>query len=227
MEPRSAQFGGMPTRQFGGMAGGARGGAGMAQMSQAAPAGRPAPGAGSGGMAGGVASMFGGGGGGGVASNAGKMAGLFSDERSKERIKELEGLTKRYEALLDGPSAEMPSREELDRGASSLEGSTKSFEPVGSHEYAYKPEFQDKPGAGRGRFAGPMTSELKQIPGVVEEGHDGMERVNPGRLALANASATGELSREKADRAELEALRARFEGLEDDPDAVLRGASGR
>ena len=117
MQPRSAQFGGSAPggSMFG--RGAPSGGGGMAS-SMHAMGGRGAPGAGpSSGMAGRIASMFGGGGGS-VASTAGRMGGgLFSDERSKERIKELEGLTKRYEALLDGP-ASMPSREELGRGAS-------------------------------------------------------------------------------------------------------------
>jgi hypothetical protein len=146
-----------------------------------------------------------------VAGMAGQMGALFSDEKSKTRIRELEGIKERYEALIDTP-AEYPE----------------GFERVGAHEFSYKPEFRDRPGAGRGRFAGPMTSELKGIPGVVEDGPDGMERVRPERLTMANASQIGKLTRDGAmTRAELDALRERLGALQDDPDEVLREAQGR
>ncbi|HEX6275807.1 MAG TPA: hypothetical protein VFZ53_22350 [Polyangiaceae bacterium] len=218
MEPRSAQVGGAPPQGGGGMASrvsgmmGGRGAPGAGPMS--GMAGRVASmfggGAGGGQPGGGIASrvggMFGGGAGGGAgrAGMAGMMGGLMSDERSKEKIRELEGIKARYEALIDTPT-EKPS----------------GFEGVGSHEFSYKPEFQDEPGAGRGRFAGPMTSELKSIPGVVKEGPGGMEQVDTPRLTMANASATGELSREVDD------LRARLAALSDDPDATLDVAGGR
>jgi hypothetical protein len=158
----------------------------------------------------------------------------------------------------------MPTQAELSRGARSLDGGDPSvasfdddddqagrmrsglagasltpeemrrFEAVGSREFEYKPEFQDQPGAGRGRFAGPMTSELKQIPGVVEQRPDGIETVNTPRLTMANASATGELARaDRAKQAQLDELNARLSALQeatggDDPDEALRAArSGR
>lgn len=131
----------------------------------------------------------------------GMAGGMLSDERSKERIRELEGIKERYEALLDTPSA-----------------TAASFKGASSNEYEY--EDPDAPGAAPGRHAGPMASELRSIPGVVSRGPDGMDRVDPGRLSLANASAQGETSRE------LDDLKARLAALEDDPDAVLREASG-
>jgi hypothetical protein len=151
-----------------------------------------------------------------VGKAAGMMGGLMSDKRSKDRIAELEGIKHRYEALLDGES-ERPSQSELDRA--------RDFEKVGSYEYEYKDPRE--PGAAPGRHVGPMAHELRNLPGVVERGPDGMDRVNPDRLSLANASATGELAREKADRSELEALTARLSALSDDPDEVLREAGGR
>jgi len=219
--------------------------------------GRGAQGAGpTSGAAGQIGGMFGGAGVGGIPRGG---MGLMSDERSKTKIRELEGIKQRYMALLDGPDekrrmmadlddagregtdylgeddhhafgtplrkqAEYPSESELRSGGESLNG----FARVGAHESSYKPEFQDKPGAGRGRFAGPMTSELKGIPGVVKEGPGGMEQVDTPRLTMANASQLGNLTREGAiTRAEIDALRERLGALSDDPDATLDVAGGR
>jgi hypothetical protein len=41
-----------------------------------------------------------------------------------------------------------------------------------------------------------MADELKDIPGVVETGPDGMDRVNGPRLELANTSEIANLRRE-------------------------------
>lgn len=191
--------------------------------------GRGAPGAGpTGGMAGRISGMFGGGGGPAPRAAQGLFGGagaLMSDERSKEKIRELEGIKQRYMALLDGPSGGG------DAGHSDRDGIVTSSEvdysPVGSHEFEYKPEYRDEPGAGRGRFAGPMTSELKGIPGVVKSGPGGMEQVDAPRLTMANASQIGNLTREKADRSELDDLRARLAALSDDPDGALDVAGGR
>lgn len=201
--------------------------AGGQRMAPAAPQRAPIQRTAPGGLAGRVGGMFGSGGApGGMAGRVGGMAGvparaptggpgmagmvggLMSDERSKQKIAELEGIKRRYEALIDSPT-------EKPRG----------FEDVGSYEYEYKDP--SEPGAAPGRHVGPMAHELRSLPGVVERGPDGFDRVNADRLSLANASATGELSREKADRAEVEALRARLAALSDDPDASLRAGLGR
>jgi len=78
------------------------------------------------------------------------------------------------------------------------------FENVGSHSYRYKdPSIQ---GAKPGRHSGPMADELRAL-GVTEFGDDGLERVDTVRLSLANASATGEITRrQKRIEADLKAL---------------------
>jgi hypothetical protein len=132
---------------------------------------------------------------------AGRFAGMLSDERSKEKIRELEGVRERYEALLDTPSS-----------------TAESFRGVSAKEFEYKDP--DAPGAAPGKQEGPMAHELRPL-GVTQIGPDGMERVDTDRLSLKNASAQGETSRE------LSALRERLAMLEDDPDAVLDEAGGR
>lgn len=82
------------------------------------------------------------------------------------------------------------------------------FSSATTNRYQYKPEFKNAPGAGPGTYEGPMSDDLKSIPGVVEPGPDGMDRVNHGRLSMANASATGENARE------IEQLRKRLAALE-------------
>lgn len=152
-----------------------------------------------------------------------------------EQLRRLQELQDREEMLLSGMQDEramMPTEEELRRGARSLEtpSSTAAFEDVSSNEYEYKDP--DAPGAAPGRQEGPMAHELRPL-GVTSFGEDGLERVDTGRLALKNASATGELAREKADRADLDELRDRLDALSiatggDDPDETLREArSGR
>lgn len=153
------------------------------------------------------------------------------------KLRQLEELQQRQEAILAGlqDHIEYPDLESDEQGLAGLDASRAAFADVGSHEFEYKPEFQDSPGAGKGRFAGPMTSELKSIPGVVEQGGPGgMEQVNTPRLTMANASATGELARSDQDKQrQLDELNARMASLQeatggDDPDEVMREAqSGR
>ncbi len=144
------------------------------------------------------------------------------------KLEELEALQSRQEAMLAGLQQEAMYPEmndavgDFERDA--LPAGVGDFSRVGSREYEYKDP--SAPGAAPGRHAGPMAQELESIPGVVEEGDDGMKRVNTGRLSLANASATGENARE------LEQLRRRLDALsgatseENDPDDVLRVAGG-
>lgn len=125
---------------------------------------------------------------------------VLSDENSKQRIQDLEGeLTNMY-AALGGEQA----------GQRRPGG---DFSQVGSYSYEYKdPGAQ---GAAPGSQAGPMADELRGLPGVVKPGPDGFDRVDPARLSLTNASATGELARE------VEALRKDVATLGGNPDAVL------
>lgn len=130
--------------------------------------------------------------------------GMLSDERSKTRIKELEGINEQYRAVLGGPA--------------STEGVLDSAyrEPT-ANTYEYKNP--GAPGAAPGRQTGPMAQELEGIPGVVSPGPDGMKRVDPGRLTMANTSQIAQ------QRRELDALKAHLDAL-GSPDAQLSYAAG-
>lgn len=131
---------------------------------------------------------------------------LMSDRDSKQKIRELEDLTQRYEALLDTPAAT----------AGVLEGTT-------ANEYEYRDP--SAPGAGPGKFAGPMSDELAGIPGAVQTGPDGMDRVDGQRVALATAPVVGEHERRINEmNARLDALLGHDEDR--DPDRTLRRALG-
>lgn len=67
---------------------------------------------------------------------------------------------------------------------------------AGSYSYQYAPGAGDS-----GSHVGPMAQELESLPGVVQTGPDGLERVDTGRLSLANAAATGDTQR-RVDRLE-------------------------
>jgi hypothetical protein len=127
---------------------------------------------------------------GGVAGAAMKA----SDVRSKKKIQELEDVSAQYRALLDErspyPTTQGPNTSALDahRGA-------------GAYSYEYRDP--SMPGAAPGRQSGPMSHELRSMPGVVQQGPDGYERVDTGRLALNNTSALAETVRrdDEQDRA--------------------------
>jgi hypothetical protein len=79
----------------------------------------------------------------------------------------------------------------------------------------------DMPGAAPGRQSGAMAHELRGIPGVVSQRPDGLEQVDPGRLAMSTAPVVGAHERELAD------LRAQIDALsEGDDETVLRRATG-
>lgn len=162
-------------------------------------------------------------------------------------MSELEQLQRRQEEILAGmqTAAEYPEmvgsvgdferdarvpgandRDGIMTTSDALPASTGDFRNATTNRYQYKPEFQDAPGAAPGTHVGPMASDLKSIPGVVRPGPDGMDRVDTGRLSLANASATGENARE------IDALRKRLDALSGatrgNPDETLAAArSGR
>jgi len=90
-----------------------------------------------------------------------------------------------------------------------------AFEPLGSYAYDYRDPYA--PGARPGPNVGPMAQELARTPEgrtVVERGPDGRLSVDSGRLAMMNASATGDLARR------LDALEA------EQPAATRRGPRG-
>lgn len=129
---------------------------------------------------------------------------------SPEDEAELELLRRDVEALGGDPNSIL-ARAQADvapRAAGAPE-----FRDVGTYNYDYRnPGAQ---GAAPGSQAGPMADELRGLPGVVKPGPDGFDRVDPARLSLTNASATGELARE------VEALRKDVATLGGNPDAVL------
>jgi hypothetical protein len=65
--------------------------------------------------------------------------------------------------------------------------------PAQGFEYAYT----DPERHGEGRFVGPMTSGLRHLPGVVEQGEDGYEKINAPRLTLANTAAVSDQQRKQ------------------------------
>lgn len=146
------------------------------------------------------------------------MAAMMSDERSKKRIAELEDLNDQYASLLDTPAAtanvkpKAPPTADLDRS------NARALGEAGSYSYEYKNP--NAPGAAAGRHAGPMAQELERIPGVVGTGPDGLKRVDPGRLALATASATGDQERR------LRQLEDDYSSLSDDEELSRELAAG-
>jgi hypothetical protein len=118
----------------------------------------------------------------------------MSDERSKQRIKELENLNETYAALLDTPPATSNVKPRpIDTDAiDEARANARAHEGAGSYTYAYRNP--DLPGAAPGRHAGPMAQQLERIPGVVTETPYG-KQVDTGRLSLATASATGDQER--------------------------------
>lgn len=114
------------------------------------------------------------------ASGAAGMA--LSDEHSKQKIAALESeLATAYRAM--GGQEQQPSARQL--GV--------AFRQPGAYSYAYKDP--TAPGAGPGRFAGPMAQELEGIPGVVRETPAG-KAVDTPRLTMANTSEVANQRRE-------------------------------
>lgn len=127
---------------------------------------------------------------GGIQSMVSAVTGPYmsSDERSKERIQELEDLNDRYETLLDSAGTR------LDNGIVDpyADRTAAAHAPASATTYQYKNP--NAPGAGPGRYAGPMAQELQGIPGVVQNTPQG-KMVDPARLTMANTSAIGSLER--------------------------------
>jgi hypothetical protein len=155
---------------------------------------------------------------GGAVTNAmGGMGGFaLSDERSKQKIADLESVKQRYEDLLDGPPAEMPELRQPDTSALD-----EAFRRPGSYTYEYKDPTMA--GASPGPKAGPMAHELRGIPGAVVPGADGYDRVSIPHTTLATVSQVAK------QRRELDELHKQIADLSDegDSDAVLRTALGR
>ncbi len=220
--------GGGATGRAGGMLGGmfGTGGGGAPQGGTAGAASR-------------ISGMFGGGAPQAPAAQGPRMAPrmpqmgfAMSDEASKQ---EVERLRERVRDLGGGADAGHAAASSGPDFATRLAGAAKGFQAlsderskersevfrgVSNNEYEYKPEFRDQPGAGHGKFRGPMADELRPL-GVTARGEDGMERVNMERLPLEVAGEVGD------QRRELDELRQRLADLEGNPDAQLDVAGGR
>jgi hypothetical protein len=102
-----------------------------------------------------------------------------------------------------------------------------SRELARSTENVYRYKDPNAPGAGEGEFSGGMADEYRGIPGVVQPGADGMDRVDAGRLAMSTAPVVGKHEREIARLNER--LNALIGHDEDDPrefpDDILKRAN--
>jgi hypothetical protein len=132
---------------------------------------------------------------GGGGNNAGTMK---SDVRAK---KDIVPVSMSRRDFPDAPAefAGMPSPDEHTRAQQlqALGGmggfTAPNLRPAQGYEYSYKDP--KSPGAGPGRFVGPMAQDLENLPGVVEKGPDGQKAINAPRLSLATASAVSEQQR--------------------------------
>lgn len=158
-------------------------------------------------------------------------AAALSDRHSKKRISELEDELSNHYAALGGDKAELTDLAEKYKGAQYATTAsyptpqapdTAALDEAYRRPQSYSYEYKDPGAAGAapGEHAGPMADELAGIPGVVQQGPDGMQRVDTGRLALSNTSQVAK------QRRELDALHERLTALEGDPDAQLRAAAG-
>jgi hypothetical protein len=72
-----------------------------------------------------------------------------------------------------------------------------------------------------------MADELRDIPGVVQRGDDGFDRIDEPRLTMANTSQIGTLTRQGAmTKGEVDSLNERLDALEGDPESQRRVARG-
>jgi hypothetical protein len=123
----------------------------------------------------------------GMQGAAGMMGGMaMSDEHSKQRIQELEGELSQVYSAMGGATAQAAP----DTATRSLDS---AYRQPGAYSYEYKNP--SAPGAGPGRYAGPMAQELEGIPGVVQSTPYG-KQVDTPRLTLANTSEVANLRRE-------------------------------
>jgi hypothetical protein len=183
-----------PRGGFGGWSPGGGGGGGD-PFSRAAAMGRPAQ------PAGGMAQ-------GSQMGQAMGAIGALSDEQSKTKIRELESELQRTYSALGGGSA----TGDVHPGAPDTAALDRAYSHPGGYSYDYKDP--STPGAAPGRQSGPMAHELKALPGVVQPGADGLDRVDTNRLSLTNASEIGNLRRE------LDALNGRIASGQSNPNGT-------
>jgi hypothetical protein len=153
----------------------------------------------------------------------GAMAGMMSsDRRTKDKVKKLDGeFARTYEALGGAPATAGVRSRDVDTDALDAAQRAPEVDLRPAQGYSYEYKNPDRPGAGAGRFSGPMAQDLERSPataGTVFSGPDGTKRVDPGRLTMVNTSAISEQQRRIDElSAQLEALGAskkrEFEGI--------------
>lgn len=164
-------------------------------------------------------------------------AAMMSDQRSKERIRELEDLNETYRALMPPERQETlhdlevagilgtDFRGEDDHHAfgtpirpdapypKSRAPDTKALDRAHGEQFkpigSYTWEYKNPERHGEGRYTGGMAHQMKRIPGVVKETPEG-DAIDTGRLSLATASVVGEQQRE------LDDLKSNYEALLDE-----------
>lgn len=94
-----------------------------------------------------------------------------------------------HTALSDAPRV-APDYPALD-AAYQQQGGAPDLRPAQGYEYAYKDPQQH----GAGRYVGPMAQDLEHLPGVVQQGPDGVKSIDAPRLTLANTAAVSEQQR--------------------------------
>jgi hypothetical protein len=116
-----------------------------------------------------------------------------SDERSKQRIEELEGIVTEYRQMLGGVGESSAAKPDMRTPG---EPPTARFAdiPAKTWEYDAEPFASQYPG----QHVGPTTKDLKANPataGTVYTGQDGFERPEPTLLGLSNTAAISEMAR--------------------------------
>lgn len=144
-----------------------------------------------------------GGGGGGMAGIGSMMGGMMSDERSKDRIRELEGAlaqSQRDATAIRGTAIEYPmaSPTAIASGLATPSGSREALAPVQPYEYRYKPGVAAAIGEDTAPRTGVMAQDLERSPyfrDAVATGPDGYKRIDPQRLLSGTAAATAGLDK--------------------------------
>lgn len=151
---------------------------------------------------------------GGIAGMVGAGLGVMSDERSKQDIQALTAENQQLRRTLEafGAGSISDSDRRALEGMSDLPAQIRGNGPSTAdvlrtvreaRPYTY--EYRD-PQHGEGRFAGPMAQDLERTPlgrSMVQEGPDGMKRVDGARAGLT-ALAASSAQQDKLDQLEKE-----------------------
>jgi hypothetical protein len=167
----------------------------------------------------------------------GLVGGLFSDERSKTKIRELEGELARTYRALGGPPATAGVRKGNESSASDRalsrdldEAMGPTFDALGvkrdpdlreAKGYSYEYKDPSRSGTAPGRQYGPMAQDLEKSPATaasVVDTPDG-KMVDPGRLTMTNTAAISDQQREAdAQQKRIEELEKQVQAMGGKPD---------